>query len=198
LIISIGSKNKVKTAAVEEAFQICFPKSEKKFSNYKIKNTISSMPKSRIELIEGANERAQLALTEKLKELKNNEKKSDLFIYGVGLEGGISFEKSISKWFLEGWVAIIHEKTNYISYGRTAGMILPDVIVEKVLSGIELADVMDEISGLSNTREKDGAFGILTNNLFTRFDSFKEAIILACAPFYQNFESNNFYELKKE
>jgi inosine/xanthosine triphosphatase len=152
------------------------------------------MPQKTQELVNGAKNRAENALNDLKNEYKKNQLIDNTF-FGVGLEGGMIYEDSIDKWLLCGWVAVIHESKGIINFAKTASMQLPEVVANMVHNGLELATVMDELSGMKNTREDLGAFGILTNNIFTRHDSFKEAVVLACAPFYHKIDSKNLYEI---
>ncbi|MHA1991233.1 MAG: DUF84 family protein [Candidatus Hodarchaeales archaeon] len=192
--IAIGSKNRVKNSATVEGFKLCFPEKKLEFHSFNSSSGITRMPFKTQELISGAKNRAENALNA----LKTNHKLNQLIgntFFGVGLEGGITYEESIDKWLLCGWVAVIHESKDIINFAKTASMQLPEVVANMVHNGLELATVMDELSGMKNTREDIGAFGILTNNLFTRQDSFKEAVVLACAPFYHKIDSKNLYEI---
>jgi len=193
-LIGIGSKNKVKNSATYEGFKICFPEKKLEFHSFKSESGITRMPIKNRELIDGAKNRAENALNT----LRSNYKSSndiEIAFFGVGLEGGIIYEKQIDKWLLCGWVAVIQWNKRIINFARTASMQLPEIVANMVHSGLELATVMDKLSGMKNTREDLGAFGILTNNIFTRQDSFKEAIVLACAPFYHKIDSKNLYEI---
>jgi inosine/xanthosine triphosphatase len=192
--IAIGSKNKVKNSATCEGFKICFPEKKLEFHSFNSSNGITQMPLKTKELINGAKNRAENAI----KALKNAHKlnqSTENTIFGVGLEGGMIYEKSIDKWLLCGWVAVINENKGAINFAKTASMQLPEKVANMVRNGLELATVMDKLSGMKNTREDLGAFGILTNNIVTRQDSFKEAIVLACAPFYHKIDSKNLYEI---
>lgn len=190
MIIGIGSKNKVKISATKAGFHESFPKQELEFLSFRIDSEINSMPLAQDELIRGAKNRAKKALNKLIRE---NEKNSDFF--GVGLEGGMEYNTLVKNWFLCGWVVIMKNNPSNLGIAKTASIILPEFIVKKVLFGSELANVMDEITGMVNTREDLGAFGILTNNLFTRYDSFREAIILGLSPFVNKVDKKNLYDL---
>ncbi|OLS23734.1 MAG: Non-canonical purine NTP phosphatase [Candidatus Heimdallarchaeota archaeon LC_3] len=191
ILIGIGSKNKVKISATKAGFEECFPDRDLKFSSFLIESKVNSMPLTQDELIQGAKSRAEKALNILIRENQKTE-----VLFGVGLEGGMENNTILKKWFLCGWVAIIKNNQSNISVAKTASMILPEIIVKKVLSGSELAAVMDEITGMESTRENMGAFGILTNHLFTRHDSFREAIILSLAPYINKKDRKNLYDLK--
>ena len=63
---------------------------------------------------------------------------------------------------------------------------LPDWIVEKLLAGIELAHIIDELAQDSNTKEKQSASGFFTNGEIDRFQNYTQAITFALIPFLQD------------
>jgi non-canonical (house-cleaning) NTP pyrophosphatase len=69
---------------------------------------------------------------------------------------------------------------------------MPEEIVKRVRKGKELGDVMDEIRGLKNTKQQDGAVGFFTKNLVPRTKSFEITTIYALSRFIREkmFESN--------
>jgi non-canonical (house-cleaning) NTP pyrophosphatase len=66
---------------------------------------------------------------------------------------------------------------------NTAQQRLPSVIYQALKSGEELGDVMDRLFNTDNVKQKQGAIGLLTNGLATRESIYRQAIILAMAPF---------------
>jgi inosine/xanthosine triphosphatase len=97
---------------------------------------------------------------------------------GVGLEGGVA--KRAGRYFLTGWCAVV-DVGGDIALGCGGGIELPEVIVREVLSGKELGDVMDEVTGISGTKRKMGAVGILTNGLTSRQESWEFTLLYAMA-----------------
>jgi non-canonical (house-cleaning) NTP pyrophosphatase len=62
---------------------------------------------------------------------------------------------------------------------------LPAVITDALFEERrELAEVIDNMSGLNDVRSGAGAFGILSRNLIIRSGSFKLAVISALTPFF--------------
>ena len=49
---------------------------------------------------------------------------------------------------------------------------------------MELAEVIDETAGEHDVRSRQGAWGVLSRDLFTRAMSFEVALVAAFAPFY--------------
>lgn len=173
--IAVGSLNPVKIEAVKRAFQKVFGECE--VVEIHVSPDISSMPTSFEELVKGAKTRAEKAI-----------KKTNAD-FGVGLEGG--FEKTKLGSFLIGVVAVIDKKGRW-AFAKGSGLLMPEEIVRKVNKGKELGDVMDEIRGLKNTKQKDGAVGFFTKNLIPRTQAFESTIIYALSRFMREemFESD--------
>jgi non-canonical (house-cleaning) NTP pyrophosphatase len=67
--------------------------------------------------------------------------------------------------------------------GRSCNLPLPSVIYQAITNGEELGHIMDRLFSTDNVKQKQGAIGLLTNNLATRESVYHQAIILAMAPF---------------
>jgi inosine/xanthosine triphosphatase len=175
--IAVGSQNPVKIEAVKRAFKKAFGQCEVR--GISVSSDISDMPMNFEEAIKGAKNRAKKAI-EKLK--------AD---FGVGLEGG--FEKTKMGTFLSGIVAIVDKKGRW-GLGKGQGILMPEKIIKEVKQGKELGEVMDEIRGLKNTKQHDGAVGFFTKNLISRTQSFETATIYALARFLREeiFKENKF------
>lgn len=68
---------------------------------------------------------------------------------------------------------------------RTATFILPPEIKDLIDQGVELSHADDIVFKRKNSKQKDGAVGILTNGLIDRINYYEPAIILALIPFVQ-------------
>lgn len=84
--------------------------------------------------------------------------------------------------FLTRAVAII-DKNGKLSLSRGGGILLPKKVVEKLEQGQELGNIMDELQGVKNTKQKWGAVGFFTKNYSNRQESFEFAVLYALAPF---------------
>jgi non-canonical (house-cleaning) NTP pyrophosphatase len=60
---------------------------------------------------------------------------------------------------------------------------LPPAVLEKLEHANELGDVMDEVFGTDNIKQKGGAIGLLTHNQLSRSSVYHQALILALIPF---------------
>ncbi len=103
----------------------------------------------------------------------------------VGLEGGFSsftFEGERIT-FLKGWAYVTDGA--HSSFGTSPSIVVPENIVAAVVEGRrELAEVIDETAGEHDVRSRQGAWGVLSRDLFTRSMSFEVALVAAFAPFY--------------
>jgi inosine/xanthosine triphosphatase len=97
----------------------------------------------------------------------------------VAIEGGVDqFEYGPATF---AYVAIANQKK--IIIGRSGNLPLPLVIYQALENGEELGDVMDRFFNTDNVKQKQGAIGLLTNGLATREGVYRQAILLAMAPF---------------
>lgn len=164
--ISIGSKNPVKIAAVEGAVKKIWPDVE--IIAVEVSHGTNEQPTSDDEAIEGATNRAKLSL-----------QKTDAD-FGIGLEGCTTDTKY--GMFLSGWVVAI-DKNGKIGIGCGGKLLLPEKVASEIRKGKELGPVMDEFIGDHNTKQRQGAVGILTNNLISRTASFEKSVIYALTKF---------------
>ncbi len=162
--VIVGSENPVKIGAVKEVFEKVFGPVD--VIGVKVDSHVSAQPIGE-ETFEGAKNRAF--------ELRDRD--ADFF---VGLEGGII--KLHGRWFTFG-VSFVLKSDGRNGVGVTSMIELPNRVVERVLSGRELGDVMDEISGEIESKKKGGTAGFFTKNAVTRKDMFVQATVLALAPF---------------
>ena len=143
-----------------------------------VETSVVAMPLSDMQLMRGARERAE-AVREAL---AGEGEHARLY---VGLEGGfhsITFGGRRHT-FLRGWAYATDGRRS--SFGAAPSIEVPAGIVRKVEgSGRELGDVIEEVSGESDVRSRQGAWGVLSRDLLTRAQSFEAALLAAFAPFY--------------
>lgn len=168
--ILVGSKNPVKLAAAKEAFLAYFDDIEVEGVN--VDSSVSDQPLDE-ETFEGAEHRAKV-----LKKL--DEKASIGASYFIGIEGGAF--NIYSKWFGVGIVCIMDQKGN-VGFGTSPMFELWGEATEKVLEGIELGDIMGDVTGDPDIKRKEGAVGFLTDGVVKRKDLYVSGIKLALIPF---------------
>ncbi len=161
--IAIGSTNPVKVKAARNVMKKIYGNNIE-IIPIKVESGVSHTPIGEDEIVKGAINRAIQAIK------KIN---ADL---GIGMEGGIV--KKFNRYFLTGWCAIVDNKGNYW-LSSSVYMQLPNKVVEEVLKGKELGIVIDELTGLKDTKKKIGAIGIFTKNLMNREKAWEIAIIYA-------------------
>jgi inosine/xanthosine triphosphatase len=168
--ILVGSKNPVKIDAVREALSNYFGNIE--VTGIEVESGISTQPIGEETFIGARNRALNLkALNE------SNNIDADFF---VGIEGGIA--KKFDKWFAFGCMCIV-DKSGNIGFGTSPHFELPMLVVEKLLNGIELGTVMDEIQNEEHTKQKHGAIGYFTNGVMNRKELYVEGLKVAIIPF---------------
>ena len=168
--ILVGSKNPVKIDSVKEAFANYF--NEIDVVGVDVDSEVSVQPVND-ETFTGALNRAM-----KLREL--NRLQNLGAEYFVGIEGGIA--EQFDKWFAFGCMCVVN-KEGLTGYGLSPHFELPPAVVEKLLRGIELGNVMDEIMNQRNTKQKHGAIGFFTNGVMSRKELYIEGLKVAVIPF---------------
>lgn len=164
--VAVGSSNPVKVNAVRKAATRVFDQAE--ILSLEVESSVRHQPLSFKEAIDGALNRARQALSKT---------GSDI---GLGLEGGI--EQTDYGYLTCGWVTAIDRKGK-VGIGSGAAILLPPTVSPRIMEGRELGEIMDEITGQTDTKRKMGALGILTKNLVTRGEEFESGVICALAPF---------------
>ncbi|KYG84270.1 inositol monophosphatase [Roseivirga seohaensis] len=167
--VVIASQNPVKIKCTEKAFQEVFKNESFIFSGINVPSNVADQPMTDSETLEGARNRAKNA--------QSADPKAD---YWVGIEGGIS-ETKAGEMLAFAWISIISNDQKGES--RTATFTLPPKIVELIHQGIELGLADDMVFKRSNSKQSNGAVGILTHDLIDRSEYYRPAIVLALIPF---------------
>lgn len=166
LQVAIGSKNPAKIAAVQSALTELGIIAEVKSTN--AKSGVSEQPFSDDETIQGAVNRAREIM-----------KESDVD-YAIGLEGGVV--DTPYGLFLCNWGAVIN-RSGIVGIGGGHRVELPPYVAERLRSGAELGDVIDEWMNRSNIKKMEGTIGVLTDNHITRQAMFRDVVIAAFVRF---------------
>lgn len=162
MIIALGSKNKAKITAVEEAFK----EVGIKVSVLPVESPsgVSVQPFSDEETMEGAANRAEFSLQQV------NEAG-----VAIGLEGGVT--ETPFGLYLCNWGALAERGKETLLAGG-ARIKLPDEIAQRLRSGEELGLVIDDYSKSQGIRYKEGAIGIFTHDLVDRATMFSHIVKL--------------------
>lgn len=166
--IIVASKNPVKINATLLGFQKMFPLETFEVEGISAESNVSEQPLSDSETFTGALNRAT-----------NSSKIKDADFW-VGIEGGIEDKNSEMEAFA---LVLIKGKNGKLGKGRTATFFLPAKIAELIKQGKELGEADDIVFGRTNSKQKTGAVGILTDNVIDRTKYYTEAVILALIPF---------------
>lgn len=174
--IIVASKNPVKIEATILGFSLVFPNENFEVKGVAVSSGISNQPLSNSETLQGAKNRVDNAY--------NLYPDADFW---VGIEGGV--EKINSDMESFAWI-FIKSKDGIRGKSRTSTFFLPPQVINLVLKGKELGEADDIVFKRHNSKQANGAVGILTDNIITRTSYYKEAVVLALIPF----KNTNLYE----
>lgn len=166
--VIVGSKNPVKIRCTQIAFDKVFPNDQVIVEGVSVPSGVSDQPMSDNETHQGALNRTQRAM----KDYPDAD-------YWVGIEGGITDSETCMEAFA--WVTVLSKKQS--GQARTATFQLPPKVRELVRQGIELGVADDMVFQRSNSKQTNGAVGILTNDLIDRTGYYEPAVVLALVPF---------------
>lgn len=166
--IIVASINPVKIQAALLGFQHMFPKIPLDIRGISVSSGVSRQPMSDNETYRGALTRARQAAY--------IEPQSDFW---VGIEGGIEpIEDEISSF---AWVVVCSQ--NQMGKGRTSTFFLPEKVAQLINQGYELGDADDIVFGRQNSKQENGAVGLLTGDVIDRVALYEQAVIMALIPF---------------
>jgi inosine/xanthosine triphosphatase len=176
-IFAVGSENPVKINCAAEAVTAFWPTA--RAIGVSTDSGVRAQPDSDQEMLLGALNRAKHALA-KMPEAH----------FGVGLEGG-TLDTEDGMWAYA-WIVVVNRE-GQIGKGQSGRFLLPEPIAQLVRDGIELGEADDRFFGRSNSKQQDGAIGILSDGVVTRLDLYKPAVIFALLPFvHSEFYGRNF------
>ncbi len=168
--VVVGSGNPVKVEGVRQAFLQYFD--EVDVFSREVDSGVGNQPFNS-ESIRGAINRALKSYSEE-------------FDFSVGVEAGLfSFKRTITG-FIDFQVAAIYNGSR-VTIGFGPGFEYPPFVIEEVLKGREIGDVMDEFTGIENLGEKTGAIHFLTKGKISRIDLTRLSVTAALIPWI-NFE----------
>jgi inosine/xanthosine triphosphatase len=163
-IIVVGSENPVKINAARLGFERMFPGRTFEAVGVNAASGVSDQPIGDEETLVGARNRAVAA----------REKKPEGDFW-VGLEGGVSSRGNKMDGFA--WIVVLSKRGE--CEARTATFELPRRIAELVRGGMELGHADDQVYQRSNSKQKSGAVGLLTDNVIDRTEYYAHAVVLA-------------------
>lgn len=168
--IVVASTNPVKIAATEEGFRRMFPGETFEMAGVSVPSGVSDQPMGDEETYAGAHNRIKAAA----RMYPGAE-------YYVGLEGGCE-DHAIGGLCAFAWV-VVEDAQGKEGKGRTSIFFLPEAVASLVRSGIELGHADDQVFGRENSKQGNGAVGILTGDVTTRESYYADAVVMALIPF---------------
>ncbi len=168
--VLVGSTNPTKIEAVRLGFGNYFP--EVTVIGYTAPSGVPHQPVGE-QTFEGARNRV----------LRLHEMSLEQHVEGdyfVGIEGGV--ERLFATWFSFGVICIMNRE-GCMGWGTSSYFQLPPGMVEELLKGKELGDIIDAYTCVEHTKLKDGAIGFLTKNVITRTSLYVPGVVTALIPF---------------
>lgn len=167
--IALASHNPVKAQATLTGFRRMFPAEQFLLTMAAADSGVRSQPLSSAETLDGAGNRARAAL--------QAHPDAD---YGVGIEGGVEPHGAELSAFA--WVVVL-SPAGMAGKGRTGTFFLPPAVAALIQQGKELGEADDFVFAQSNSKQKNGAIGILTGDVIDRAALYEPAVIMALLPF---------------
>lgn len=167
--IAVASKNPVKLRATRIAFTRMFARDVFDVEGLSVPSGVTDQPRSRAETMTGALTRARNARAARA-----------ACDFWVGIEGGI--EDSPQGMTCFAWVVAL-AGDGRLGRGQTGVFYLPDEVAELVRGGMELGHADDAVFNRDNSKQANGAIGLLTDNVIDREAYYVHALIMALAPF---------------
>jgi len=166
--IVVASQNPVKVNAALSGFIKMFPAEEFNAVSVQAQSDVSTQPFSSDETLAGALNRSSNA--------RNIFPDANFW---VGIEGGV--EEHNQELAVFAWVVV--QSRDQIGKGRTGTFYLPTQISDLVRSGKELGEADDIIFNRSNSKQGNGAIGLLTGDIIDRAQLYEMAVVFALLPF---------------
>jgi len=145
-----------------------FPEEQFHFATVVVPSGVAEQPTSDAETLMGARNRALHA--------RSLHATADFW---VGIEGGIEDQNGGMLAFA--WVVVC--TNDGLGKSRTGAFVLPEAVAELVRQGKELGEADDLVFGRANSKQEEGAVGLLTGNVIDRAGLYEQAVILALIPF---------------
>lgn len=166
--VIIASKNPVKVNAAVDGLKRMFPEAAFIPEPVSVASGVADQPMTGQETLQGALNRVVNA--------KEIHPEADFWI---GIEGGVEVITEELATFA--WVVV--QGREQLGKARSGTFFLPPQVRELVEQGVELGTANDRIFSHSNSKQKGGAIGILSDNVVDRRELYEQAVVLALLPF---------------
>lgn len=164
----VASTNPVKIEAARQGFAAMFPDIPCEVRGISAPSGVRDQPLGDDETLRGATNRAANA--------RALVPDAD---YWVGIEGGCSDHAGAMETFA--WIVVLGRER--AGKSRTAAFILPEEVATLVRQGLELGDADDAVFGRSNSKQQNGAVGLLTGDAIDRLAYYAHSVVMALIPF---------------
>ncbi|MCK9409235.1 MAG: inosine/xanthosine triphosphatase [Bacteroidetes bacterium] len=176
MLITIASTripkvNGVKKAVLALTQKFGIDSSTIRFESQEAASGVADTPASIDELMTGARQRAKTVF----QPLKDERSLS------IGVEGGLfRVDHSV---FLQSWTCIYDGTSFY--YGSSGALPIPERLAQMVFDeGIDLGVAIDRFAQQTDIRSRQGTYGVLTDDMMTREDSFELSATFALMPIF--------------
>ncbi len=166
--VVVASKNPVKLEAVRAGFEQMFGQELIDVLGVAVHSGVAKQPMSDMETRMGAMNRAE--------EARRLAADAD---YWVGVEGGVEEDELGLMAFA--WVVV--RSVHGVGYGKTGTFFLPPQVANLVRQGKELGEADDVVFGRVNSKQENGAIGLLTRDVINRASLYQPAVVMALIPF---------------
>ncbi|MBI1764715.1 MAG: inosine/xanthosine triphosphatase [Acidobacteria bacterium] len=173
-VFAVGSTNPVKIQCVAAAIAQFWP--DVVARGVATDSGVSQQPVADDEMCTGARNRARQAL-QQIAEAD----------YGVGIEGGVC-DTAEGMWAYA-WVVIV-ARDGSMGTGQTGRFMLPAGVAQLVRAGLELGEADDRFFGRENSKQKEGAIGLLSSGKLDRLQLYQQGVTFALL----RFVNPEFYE----
>jgi inosine/xanthosine triphosphatase len=167
--VVVASRNPVKVRAVREGFARVWAGEGFEVVGVEVGSGVSDQPMNDGETLRGAETRAA-----------NARVVVPDAAFWAGVEGGVGERDGRLEAFA--W-AVVVGADGRVGRSRTATFELPPRVAELVHQGVELGHADDQVFGRSNSKQANGAVGLLTRDLIDRAGYYEHAVVLALVPF---------------
>ncbi len=163
--VVVASRNPVKIGAAQRAFGALFPDAEFEIVAIDVPSGVRDQPVGDDETRSGARARTENA--------RAQEPDAD---YWVGMEGGIDTIDGVLTAFA--WMVVL-DRRDRLGMARSVSLPLPAAVKALVDDGMELGTANDRVFDTVNSKQKGGAFGLLTDGRYTRQGVYAQTMTIA-------------------
>ena len=167
--ICVASENPVKLNAAGVAFRRMFSGRDFRIAGLAAQSGVADQPMSREETLRGATNRAI-----------NARERAPNHDYWIGIEGGV--EETAQGMSCFAWVVAL-DALGGMGRGQTGVFFLPDEVAALLRTGMELGEADDRVFGRENSKQRNGAIGLLSGDVIDREAYYVHALIMALLPF---------------